>query len=407
MIEGFTKFRIENNTYEECCERDLYCDFDPEDYSFYGNKDKTDNIKKWGFRYGKALIQEIDAIYGKDAQILLTKEKVKEVITDVNGAKRITINVEKYAKYVHQSYRLFVSTFLNNYFKNELPKKEANLALLDFDNPQDFEKGTVMFSELLNKIKNYSPSQKDKISELFQDKEVLELIFDNPEAISKIKDISEEKLLKLLYQIKDVSLWHSRIEKMKESLNAFNKILEEIKESRNNSDYNAFEDDEKRINIFLSENYWLLGIEYFDCEFHSQYAGDGKRTDLDVKTTNLKRPDLILKNLSGECDSIYYELEGFNDILEKRGFAGEDVIDGVSQVMRYLIDSVQENNFPKGKVIIGFAEKNSSEEEFEKKLTQINNYLKNIEILTYNKIIRNAENSINFFTTKINKSLGE
>jgi glyoxylate utilization-related uncharacterized protein len=94
------------------------------------------------------------------------------------------------------------------------------------------------------------------------------------------------------------------------------------------------------------------------------------------------------------------ELEEVNDaIFNKDGAISREVYDGITQAVDYYIEHRSQNFKSKGMAVIGTTQGMRLTIEQKEKLRLLKETFHNIEVLTYDDIISQAENTIRFWET--------
>ncbi|MDD5417203.1 MAG: DUF4263 domain-containing protein, partial [Candidatus Aenigmarchaeota archaeon] len=158
--------------------------------------------------------------------------------------------------------------------------------------------------------------------------------------------------------------------------------------------------NEKEIHQYLVNNFWLLGIEYFDKTINSDIDCNGKKT----KETKRGRyaADFIIEKLNGVKDRcLIIELEEANDNLFTKEGISYDIFDGIKQAVVYSIKEELHGKFSKGIAVVGSIKGMNLSKKQRKELELLRNHLHKIEIWTYEDIINKAETSLKFFEKHI------
>jgi hypothetical protein len=210
--------------------------------------------------------------------------------------------------------------------------------------------------------------------------------------IKQISKLPQKEQSRIVKKIPEMQLMMERHEKLKKSLSTFRKMVKDHKESDKK--------DELEIHKFLTKDYWLLGIEYFGQDVHSDVTPTGARTN-ETKITSRKHADFIIKRMDGTLDTCtIIELEEVNDaIFNKDGTLSREVYDGISQAVDYYIEHRSQKNRSKGMAVIGTTQGLRLTNEQKEKLSLLKETFHNVEILTYDDIINQAENTIRFWET--------
>jgi len=155
--------------------------------------------------------------------------------------------------------------------------------------------------------------------------------------------------------------------------------------------------DEKDIHQLLAKDYWLLGIEYFGRKILSDIDKDGKRTG----DTNIgrKRADfIILQRLDGIDTCVVIEIEEANDkIFNENKTISRKVYDGIIQAVDYTLEQKFRGVHSKGLAVIGSLKASKLSQEEKKRLHLLAESFPNVEVLTYDQIIKKAEATLQFW----------
>ncbi|XHH09549.1 MAG: Shedu anti-phage system protein SduA domain-containing protein [Candidatus Bathyarchaeia archaeon] len=210
--------------------------------------------------------------------------------------------------------------------------------------------------------------------------------------VKHISELPSKEQNKIVRKIPEMRIMMERHDKLKKSLSEFKRVVKEHKDSLTK--------DEMAIHKLLTKDYWLLGIEYFDKEIHSDITADGKRTG-ETYITKRKHADFVIKRMDGTSDTCtIIELEEVNDaIFNKDGTISREVYDGITQAVDYYIEHRSKNFKSKGMAVIGTTQGMRLTSEQKEKLRLLKETFHNIEVLTYDDIINQAENTIRFWET--------
>ena len=185
-------------------------------------------------------------------------------------------------------------------------------------------------------------------------------------------------------------------------ISQFEASLKEFRETYTN------EHDEKDIQKFLEKNTWILGDEYVYQQpiFFSQFPMWQDKLDFFVKRYDGFYDIVEIKKADAK---LFVGLENVENKLKsptrESPMAG-DLKDAVSQIINYLeeanilrqaINEMNDNikiHKPRGYIIIG-----REDVKYKDAITTVNDYLKNIEILTYDRLYEKARG----FVTRIKK----
>ncbi len=215
--------------------------------------------------------------------------------------------------------------------------------------------------------------------------------------------LSGDRLVKFVKEIENLSLENQELlmknipfaarlivlyESLDESLKKFKDLIEK------HSKYTK--KDEKSVHSFLSENYWLLGIEYFDRVIKTSINEFGKKINETKFYKSTAIPDFTIEMINGNIDEcVVIELEAPNDmIFKKDGNLSKEVFDGIHQAMVYTVLKEVEGREAHGIAVIGY--NGETDKEKIKQLRILRNNYPFIKILTYNDMINTAQNVIKF-----------
>ena len=230
--------------------------------------------------------------------------------------------------------------------------------------------------------------------------ELLEKIFRSKKRLKYFKEFGKLPLdiqTKLLKNCNKAARFVYLYDELKESLSKFEKKIKEHKKSEKK--------DEKDIHAFLADNYWLLGIEYFGQVIDTSVNEFGKKVNETKFLKGRVIPDFTINKIDGLVDEcVVIELEEANDrIFNKDGTLSTKVFDGINQAKLYtILKRLEENEEAKGIAVIGSTGKLNKKQA--EKLKRLSNSFLNVEILTYEDIIKNAKKVIKFLEKYKKKS---
>lgn len=191
----------------------------------------------------------------------------------------------------------------------------------------------------------------------------------------------------MAYNIEHINNYDSILE-LKKRENAIIR-LEEIINNKNSYK------NEVDINKFLSKNLWMFNNEYVF------FSKDNK-----INSKNIL--DLVPKTFEGYIDIIELKLPSVKiinyDKSHNNYYPSAELTKAIAQCMNYILEmeklTINKPNFlkPKATIIIGSAENLSIEET--NFLRLLNSSYHNIKILTYQQLLENARNSLNFIISK-------
>jgi hypothetical protein len=116
--------------------------------------------------------------------------------------------------------------------------------------------------------------------------------------INSVAKLPKEHRNKIAQHLPEMTLMFAKHEKLKKSLKEFKKLIREHS--------NSSKKDEAEIHQFLINDYWLLGIEYFDKELLSDIDSEKHRTQDTKLAQSRKRPDFIIKRLATHPNTLQY-----------------------------------------------------------------------------------------------------
>lgn len=211
---------------------------------------------------------------------------------------------------------------------------------------------------------------------------------------SKDVELTEQEIKNLLTPFlsepQDVQALHDEIAKLrrmqaKSRVPEFRKRVREFEKMVKSK--RARERDAQK---FLQKNFWMLGTEYID---NRPQRMTGSR----------RRLDFLAERAGGSFNII--ELKGPNQapfkVYRKKRTITNVLRDGIIQVMDYIDFHLEQRAAtfkeegldiykPKGIIILGTA----PSKEDRSSLQQINSYLQNIEVLTYDIVLERAKNVV-------------
>ena len=210
------------------------------------------------------------------------------------------------------------------------------------------------------------------------------------EFIDNITKLPKEYINKIAKKMPEMAIIYGRYEKLQDSLKKFKALIDK----HNNSSTK----NEAEIHKFLTEHYWLLGIEYFDKERLSDFDHDGNTTNATRMDGSRKHPDFIIKRIDGFDKCVVIELEEANDpIFNNNGEFSKKVYDGIFQAADYNIEQKFRDMNSKGIAVIGSIKGRTLTKDEKKRFKLLVQEFPNIEILTYEHIIEKAQSTLNFW----------
>ncbi len=210
------------------------------------------------------------------------------------------------------------------------------------------------------------------------------------EFLKYVASLPADQLQKIIKKLPAMDTMFNLYEKLSKSLKEFEKLIDKHNKSKTS--------DEAEIHKFLTKNYWLMGIEYFDKERLSDYDSDGTRVNETRLEDSRKHPDFIIKKLDGFDKCVVIELEDANDpIFKKNGEFSPKVYDGILQAADYNIEQKFRGLHSKGIAVIGSTKGMHLDKEKKKRFKLLVQEFPNIEILTYDDIIAKARSTLEFW----------
>ncbi|MFA5050435.1 MAG: Shedu anti-phage system protein SduA domain-containing protein [Candidatus Micrarchaeia archaeon] len=215
------------------------------------------------------------------------------------------------------------------------------------------------------------------------------------------KSLSEKEMEKL--ENEEVELLKKDNLRLKKRLQSYSKLIREyrnIKLPEYKKDIKDFKDKlsvttkEEKLQKFLSERPWLLGLEYENSQ--PQKIG--------IK----KRYDFYVEKYDGYADIIEIK-KCTEELFNKNGKMSKFLTDALQQLIEYIDEAIIEGdskriskklrvNFLKPKGILVIGKKKSR--EIKEKLEHLKYYFHNIDILTYDDLLERGENIVNNLENK-------
>lgn len=420
--------------YDDLKEKTLFFTFTPD-------QETKDNWKKIGFKKLPHLLNFLKKKYDglEKFDVIFFDQKKPEpyyYVRAPSGLMIIYINLERYLEYgseINPEINKLKITKYANQIQAEYSKK-VPLAFFEKKDPEELSielKNSYykVLEDIIEEFEQLPESQKDEISQFFASTKIgiatitkyTELNPDAPEkqlnlflqVLDKLGEYDIELLLKKILKSKNgkqlinkilklplkdqkkiagkmtemVKMYY-KYEKLENSLRNFKKKIKEHKESPKKN--------EKDIHAYLAKHYWLLGIEYFDKKIDSDIDPAGNRTN-DTKIGN-KRPDFIIKKLDSLDKCVVIELEEANDpIFKIDGTLSPKIFDGINQVVDYNVEQRLRGFNSKGIAVIGSLLGMNISTEKKNRLRLLGEHYHNIEILTYEDIIKKSETTLKFW----------
>ena len=338
--------------------------------------------------------------YGRQINPLIEDLKVTKYAKEIQKvfSKRVPI-----AFFKKEDPSVLVNELKNSYYKiiEDLIKEFETLSEPQKQELKEVFEHSKLGTETIKKYVEMNPEAPEKQLKLFLEvidklgqKEVEELL--NSILKSKISGVFIKFIARLplaeqnriIKKMPQMSKMYDRYIQLGKSLKEFRKKIKEHMDS--------VKKNEKDIHQFLTENYWLLGIEYFDKEIDSDIDATGKIT---MKTRiGMKHADFIIKRLDGLDKCVVIELEEANDkIFNTDGTLSKKVYEGIYQAIDYYIEQRVGGFNSKGIAVIGSICGMNLSKEQKHRLGLLTETFHNIEVLTYTDIIDKAQTTLDFF----------
>lgn len=278
----------------------------------------------------------------------------------------------------------------------------------DSDFPEaTYKKIKIADKDAIKNLSNFLNTQNELIGKKV-DREMV--ITDKKDLIeaSKIKDLLHESSLSLdeldnldgIINIKKFSSSKASLMKLMEYLEDKDKnFLDHAKSDPLTCTYDANQ-KEKFFQNWIELNLWVFGTSYIR-------KLDGTKLSFNSDS------DIVMETLDGFYELIEVKLPSAKlfkfDDSHKTYYPAPDLSSALGQVLKYLQDvsefkhNIEKANnttvlFPKAKLIIG---KEPREDKEKEALRRLNASLNNIEILTYDNLIKNAEKLIEIYKNKV------
>jgi len=187
------------------------------------------------------------------------------------------------------------------------------------------------------------------------------------------------------------------VSELESSLKSFKKLIKER--------YSSKQKNERQIHKFLASNYWLLGIEYYNQIIKTDINKDGEKTKETSHSDWHIYPDFEIYRLNGAVEKcVVIEIEEANDkIFNLDGTFSKSALDGLYQSITYSIyHTIKRKRITQGIAILGYTKKLTAKQE--KDLEKLNFMLPCVKIMTYNDLINNAQNTIDFVNKQLSKN---
>ena len=404
------------------------------------SKEIVDNWKRNGFWKSNHLLKFLETRYaglGNFKLILFEKEDADDFYeVKENGVTDVYLNYQRFIAYcreidsflrkltlVQLNYELqsMFNTRISESYFNKMPadelKKQLNTThfkiietiLKEYNSLSNEQKQSLFEAiehstpgtELVQKYITYKPDTPEIQLKLFM--QVIDKL--GPEGFAELAKsvLSGDKLIKLSKEIENLSLDDQTLlirnvphaarllnlcETLKTSIIRFETIIEKHKKSKVKN--------ETEIHSFLSSNYWLLGVDYFDKVIETSINEFGKKINETAFYNFTAIPDFTIKMINGDEDEcVVIELEEANDmIFKKDGNLSKKVFDGINQAMIYVVLKKVERKEARGIAVIGSAKKLGKRQKEQVRI--LRNSYPLVKILTYEDMISNASTVIKF-----------
>jgi hypothetical protein len=436
-----TQFQIKNKKYGDFCNKPILTTITPIPENWIS--------EKGGIKNGKSLLLHLTEEFGgmQNFELVLVSENDLQddfCVNDPKNPNRVVINAQRYIKYGYNLTKLideleFSKQYntINKEVSKKVPKSylERKPSEVLFD---EFNKTTfVILEKFVKNFDKLNEQQREQILKIFENsgieleildrfgklevkdperqtklflkaldkmgedklEKILKGIIRSKKSVSlfeKIKELDREDQLKIAKNIDSLVGLASRYEAIKNSLNGFKELIDKHVKSEVK--------DEKEIHKFLLKNYWLLGAEYFGDPIKSSVDKSGHKISETAFWDNSLLPDFEIQRLDGNVDGIVFELEEANDpVFTKKGKLSTRVMDGINQAMKYVIFKRLSGEYSRGVAVIGSVKKPNKNQIKQLKILVSN---VNVEVLTYEDIIRRAEKIIEFFEKYEAENLG-
>ena len=135
----------------------------------------------------------------------------------------------------------------------------------------------------------------------------------------------------------------------------------------------------------------------FGRSINSDIDFEGKRTR-DTRIGRKHADFIILQRLDGLDKCVVIELEEANDrIFNDDGTISKKVYDGIVQAIDYSLEQKLAEIYSKGIAVIGSLSMTELSKNEKKRLEILSESFTNVEILTYDQIIRKAQATLDFW----------
>ncbi len=420
--------------YDDLKEKEIY-------FAFRPSKEEKENWIKYGFTKLRHMLscmkKEYDGLENFELLFFKGKHFAPYYKTTENGKNWVKINFDVYVKYgkkidsavnelrlnkySHKIWGDFSKKVPQHFFKGKSPNALVNELKNSYYNIlenliKEFDRMTAEQKMKLKKALEHSPLGTEIIKEYVKLKpkapkiqlktfiEVIEKLGEEEVGellnsllkskvsrlfIKQLSKLSRRDQNKIIKKLPEMSKMMDRYEKLQRSLRKFKKQIKRHQDS--------VKKDEKAIHKLLAKDYWLLGIEYFDKKILSDITPDGKLTG-DTKIGKRKHADFIIERIDGLDKCVLIELEEANDpIFNKDGTLSKKVYDGINQAVDYYIEQTSLGYNSKGIAVIGALSGTRLTKVQKEKLTLLKESFHNVEVLTYNDIIKKAGNTLHFW----------
>ncbi len=354
------------------------------------------NAIKW-IKY----IRQVDKIYSsykisKYSQELFSKCRSEGIEKFFQGRYP-----EEIIKEMDQTIFSFVEKMLEDFDSLSKPEQKAlvenivnskpGTIILERLGKLDKSSATVQLKSLSNKIDQLKPSEV---------KELLKSVFTSKTKTKNIQQINKLPIgiqAKIINSSDKAAKLVSLYEELEKSLNDFQKLIDSRRKSNRKN--------EKSIHAFLADNYWLLGIQYFNQVIRTDISPEGEKTGETYHKEWRIYPDFEIHKLDGTIDKcIVIELEEANDkIFNKDRSLSKMLLDGLFQAIEYTIfHRIEKDRFAKGIAVLGSVRNLTDKQR--KKLEKLSEMFPFVEIKTYEDLIEDSKQVIYFMDNYLDKN---
>ncbi|MBU2615917.1 MAG: DUF4263 domain-containing protein [Nanoarchaeota archaeon] len=304
----------------------VFCDYEPEKLgsSILGNG-------------GKNLAELLKQEYKYIILSMFINSNIEEF--DYQNKKGLIINIKFFKEFV----KVFSS-----------PAKRVQLFTYKFKSETELL--------IVKRWMNSRPSDLKQEDKKIFSKDILKSLNENREFFTSNSNTS--RALEIIQKQSVVSQYDT----MKESLNKFRKMINDIKTS------------EMEINKFLLENIWIISFDYANLDTKKDKDYDIHLAD---KKWNLGRDIVIELKKASKKTQVNYS---------KHKVISAEVGKAISQCINYMEE--EKEMFEKGIIILGRTPT--------KAIKRVDKYLHNIELMTYDMIYQRARRVMDFLEGKYN-----